>query len=117
YYDDEGWWALTWIKAYDLTGETRYLDMAKSLFDDMKGGWDEAGGGGVWWNKDRKYKNAIANELFLTVAARLHQRTPGDGGKESYIEWAQREADWFEASGMINAQNLVNDGLNAEGKN
>jgi predicted alpha-1,6-mannanase (GH76 family) len=117
YYDDEGWWALAWIKAYDLTGEARYLDMAKTLFEDIKGGWDEAGGGGVWWNKDRRYKNAIANELFLTLAARLHRRTPKDKGRGSYQEWAEKEWAWFEASGMINAQNLINDGLNAEGKN
>jgi predicted alpha-1,6-mannanase (GH76 family) len=116
YYDDEGWWALAWIKAYDLTGETRYLAMARDIFDDIKGGWD-ADRGGVWWNKDRKYKNAIPNELFLTLAARLHRRTPGDDGPGSYRDWAQREWDWFLASGMINAQNLINDGLTAEGKN
>jgi hypothetical protein len=59
------------------------------------------------------YKNAIANELFLLTAIRLHQRTPGDGGPGSYFYWATNEWTWFKASGMINAQNLVNDGLNA----
>lgn len=117
YYDDEGWWALTWIKAYDLTHETRYLDMAKRIFEDMKGGWDDTFGGGIWWNKDRKYKNAIANELFLTLAARLHQRTPGDKGYGSYLDWAQKEWRWFESSGMINEKNLINDGLNKLGTN
>jgi predicted alpha-1,6-mannanase (GH76 family) len=113
FYDDEGWWALAWIKAYDLTGETRYLDMAKTIFEDIKQGWDtSACGGGVWWVKQRTYKNAITNELFLTVAVRLHQRTPNDGGSGSYLEWAQRTWSWFKQSGMINEKQLVNDGLN-----
>ena len=83
----------------------------------MTGGWDDTFGGGLWWKKDRKYKNAIPNELFLTLAARLHQRTPGDHGPGSYLDWAQREWAWFDASGMINGQDLVNDGLNHQGKN
>lgn len=115
YYDDEGWWAASWIKAYDLTGDVRYLNMAKTIFNDMKGGWTTTCGGGIWWSKTTQYKNAIANELFLTVAARLHLRTPGDAGAGSYIDWAQREWNWFNASGMINAQNLVNDGLTTNG--
>lgn len=110
--DDDGWWALTWIKAYDLTGETRYLDMAKTIFNSMKGQWDEQCGGGIWWKKERIYKNAITNQLFLTVAARLHLRTPGDGGAGSYLDWAQRSWTWFKSTGMINGENLVNDGLN-----
>jgi len=120
FFDDEGWWALTWIKAYDLTGETRYLDMAKTIFNDMKGGWDSTCGGGLWWKKlkqQRTYKNAITNELFLSVAARLHLRSPGDHGPGSYLGWAQREWDWFKHTGLINSSYLINDGLNSSCQN
>jgi predicted alpha-1,6-mannanase (GH76 family) len=117
FYDDDGWWALTWIKAYDLTGETQYLDMAKTIFNDMKQGWDSTCGGGIWWKKRGIYKNAITNELFLSVAARLHLRTPGDKGPGSYLDWAQRTWRWFKDSGMINSNNLVNDGLDSNCKN
>jgi predicted alpha-1,6-mannanase (GH76 family) len=114
FYDDEGWWALAWIKAYDVTRDPRYLTMAKTIFKDMTGGWDSTYGGGIWWNKDRNYKNAIANELFLAIAAKLHLRTPGD---KSYLNWAQKEWNWFKNSDMINAQHLINDGLNKTGHN
>jgi predicted alpha-1,6-mannanase (GH76 family) len=112
YYDDEGWWALAWIRAFDLTGEARYLNMSKTIFANMAGGWDSHCEGGIWWRKDKRYKNAIANELFLLTAIRLHQRTPGDEGANSYLDWAMRECEWFNKSGMINSQHLINDGLN-----
>jgi predicted alpha-1,6-mannanase (GH76 family) len=117
YYDDEGWWALAWIRAYDLTGDGRYLKMSKTIFADMADSWDSHCGGGIWWRKDKHYKNAVANELFLLVAIRLHQRTPGDGGGNSYLDWARREWEWFKKSGMINSKNLVNDGLNRSCEN
>lgn len=114
FYDDEGWWALAWIRAFDLTGEARYLQMAQTIFNDMKGGWDSTCGGGIWWSKERKYKNAIANELFLAIAARLHLRV---GGNTDYLSWAQREWTWFKNSGMINSSNLINDGLDSACRN
>jgi len=117
YYDDEGWWALAWIRAYDLTGEERYLAMAKTIFADLVTGWDDHCGGGIWWKKDRRYKNAVANELFLIVAIKLHQRTPDDAGPDSYLNQAQREWLWFKQTGIINAQNLINDGLNQRCEN
>jgi len=108
YYDDNAWWALAWIAAYDVTRDARYLDTAQTIFAHNAAGWDDACGGGLWWNQAKSYKNAITNELFLTLAAQLHLRTPGDGG---YLTWAQRAWAWFSASGLIGPSGLVNDGL------
>ncbi len=110
FYDDEGWWALAWIDAYDLTRQAQYLTMAESIFADMAGGWDNTCGGGIWWSKDRRYKNAIANELFLSVAAHLVNRTSGVA-RSQYLDWSNREWKWFRASGLINSKGLINDGL------
>jgi predicted alpha-1,6-mannanase (GH76 family) len=111
YYDDDGWWALAWIAAFDLTGDARYLEMARRLFEGLAAGWDDKCGGGIWWTRGKTYKNAIPNELFLLVAARLHQRTAGGGG---YLDWALREWEWFSASGLIGPAGLINDGLTAD---
>lgn len=111
YYDDEGWWALAWVDVYDVTHEQRYLEMAATIFADMAGGWDETCSGGIWWSKERKYKNAIANELFLSVAAHLASRSSDDKEKARYRDWAEREWAWFAKTGMINADHQVNDGL------
>ena len=117
YYDDTGWWGLTWVAAYDLTGDNRYLDMAKHDFAYIAASWGGGCGGGVWWNTAKTYKNAIANELFLSLAAALHLRTPGDGGQGSYLDWALQEWNWFKSSGMINSSGLINDGLNSSCQN
>ena len=108
--DDEGWWALAWIDAYDLTRNEDYLFMSESIFADMAAAWDDTCGGGIWWSKDRNYKNAIANELFLSVAAHLANRTSG-ATRRKYLAWGNEEWKWFQASGMINTTNLINDGL------
>ena len=110
FFDDNGWWALAWVAAYDLTGDRRYLSAAQAVFAHNLGGWDSTCGGGLWWNEDRRYKNAIANELFLTLAALLSQRVPANG---HYRDWALREWEWLRASGMIGPAGLVNDGLTA----
>ncbi len=114
YYDDEGWWALAWIDVYDLTGDSRYLKMAQSIFTDMSGGWSDTCSGGIWWSKDRKYKNAIANELFLSVAAHLAARASSGAERKMYLKWSRREWQWFSHTGMINSDHLVNDGLDAQ---
>jgi len=115
--DDEGWWALAWIDAYDLTKTPSYLTMAEAIFADMTKQWETATcGGGVWWSKDLKhsaYKNAVTNELFLAIAASLANRATEAAQKSQYLLWAHQEWSWFSASGMINAHNLINDGMNA----
>lgn len=36
-YDDDGWWALAWIAAYDLTEEQKYLDVAIGIYEHLVG--------------------------------------------------------------------------------
>lgn len=108
YYDDEGWWALGWIKVYDLTHDPQYIKAAVDIFADMTTGYD-ATCGGLWWDKSHTQNGAIENELFLSVAAHLANRMPN---KQYYLDWALKEWKWFQASGMINQQNNINNGLN-----
>jgi predicted alpha-1,6-mannanase (GH76 family) len=107
YYDDDGWYLKAWLRAYHVTGSAAFLDEAMALFQEMTRGWDDVCGGGLWWSRDRTYKNAITNSLFLLAAARLHREAP----RGSHLDWAARAWAWFDAAGMINEDHLVNDGL------
>jgi uncharacterized protein YyaL (SSP411 family) len=113
--DDTAWWALVWLQAYDMTHVSSYLSMAKTDADYIHEDWDDACGGGVWWQRNpRSYKNAITNELFLELTAWLHNSISGD---VKYLRWARAEWSWFDHSGMINSSNLINDGLGASCEN
>ncbi|WP_372751744.1 glycoside hydrolase family 76 protein [Labilibaculum sp.] len=114
FYDDEGWWILTWIDAYDLTKDDKYLKMARITFADVAGGWDSVCGGGVYWQKPNIGKSAVQNELFMLGAIRLYQRGGGEALGKTYLEWAQDTREWFMNSGMLNEKYLVENGLNKQ---
>lgn len=86
------------------------------IFNDMKNGSTTpcTHGGGIWWDKNHTYVNAIANELYLSVAAHLANRVPSN---KTYLNTAVAQWNWFQGSGMINSQSLINDGLTSACKN
>lgn len=107
--DDSGWWAIAWIDAYDYTGDSRYLNEAITIANYVQQYWDPGTcGGGVWWDRERTYKNAVTNGQYLWLTTALHQRIPGD---TVWLQRARTSAAWYRSSGMINSSGLVNDGL------
>lgn len=113
FYDDQGWWALAWVEAYELTGRQEYLEMAETIYATMSTGWTDELGGGIYWKKNPlQYKNAIANNLYSLLAARLYRHTHKAEYRTRFIE----ASDWMLQSGMLNRKNWqVEDGLEADG--
>ncbi|KAI1160604.1 putative glycosyl hydrolase [Nemania serpens] len=108
--DDTGWWALALASLYEVTGNSTYLDLAKEDEAYMYDYWNTAtcGGGLIWNVPNMTYHNAISNELYLELTATLHNLIPGD---TYYLNQALKEWEWFDSTGMINSEGLINDGL------
>jgi predicted alpha-1,6-mannanase (GH76 family) len=110
--DDTGWWGLAMVRLHDLTRNPEYLRIAKLDEEYIHSYWDDVCAGGVWWDIPAKtYKNAISIELYIKLAASLHNRI---GGDSAYLERAVEAWEWFRDSGMINDEHLVNDGLQTQ---
>jgi hypothetical protein len=51
------------------------LARAEAIFKEASEAWSTDCGGGLWWDRKRTYKNAITNELFLSLTAELYLAT------------------------------------------
>jgi len=105
--DDIQWWGIAWVRAFETTGDRSWLSRSEKIHEEAVGYWDDHCNGGLWWNRKKTYKNAITNELFLVLSAKLFKAT----NDTKYLDWAQKEWAWFETSGMINPAGQVQDGL------
>jgi predicted alpha-1,6-mannanase (GH76 family) len=90
YYDDECWMTLALMRAYDLTGNPKYLAQAQSLYNDIMAGWDTtccgSQKGGLWWDKAHTQKATAANAGAALAGARLYERT----ANATYLGFSQQ---------------------------
>ncbi|OHT03296.1 glycoside hydrolase [Tritrichomonas foetus] len=112
FYDDNGWWGHAWYETFLITGDKKYLNMSKSIFNQMTSGWQEDGKcGGLLWKRGATYISAISNGLFNLLGARLYEAT----GDEFYGKWFKKSINWwFESEMYDESQEMVRDGLNDE---
>lgn len=95
YNDDIMWWAMACARAYQITGEQKYLEQAIKHFNfvyDTQ--WDKSFlNGGIWWmNSDHSTKNACINFPAAETAIYLYNITKDahylDAAKTIY-RWAK----------------------------
>ncbi|KAK8092285.1 glycosyl hydrolase [Apiospora kogelbergensis] len=113
FYDDMGWWAMAWIRAYDVTRNKAYLATAEALFADMTTGFGtNCSAEGMWWDKKHSHIDPISDTLFIEVAAWLANRPTAAEKKDHYVGWAVRAWDGFRRGPMYVAdQHYVTAGV------
>lgn len=98
FFDDNIWVARNMLFAYEMFGETWYLEEAKRIVNYIYTGWNEELGGLVWneigltehGTEQELERGLSANACCIIVNARLYQLT----GESSYLEWANRFYDF-----------------------
>lgn len=114
--DDIMWMVIASTRAYLLTGEQKYLDVA---LENFKLCYDRAAssdlGGGIWWTTDNAEKNACVNGPGSIAACYLGQAT----GDSSYYDKAISMMEWeyktlFTTSG--NDAGRVSDNIKTSGE-
>jgi hypothetical protein len=92
FFDDNGWEGLAFYNAYLATKERRWLHDAQRAFRFIAArGWDQSGGGGMWWNTSHPYHSgpALASDSLLGVLLydADHQAWQLQDVK-TYVDWA-----------------------------
>lgn len=119
-YDDQMWLSRELIRAYRLTDNKAYLDLATYLTDYVLEGWDcwrDAAGkeyGGITWGPGYNSKHACSNAPIIQPLVWLHDLYKNSGSKceyyyrdaknnvkhktrqrsELYLEFARKVYDW-----------------------
>ncbi|MCU1641439.1 MAG: hypothetical protein JWN03_1714 [Nocardia sp.] len=125
YNDDALWWALAWIRAFDLTHEQRYLDTARKIVDGLGDQQASFCDGGLAWAREGidpelhpwTQVNAITNALYLNATALLSTRIESSD-RSSYAARAATTWDWFTTKAgraLLDPSGLINDHLDQYG--
>ncbi len=112
YYDDNAWMVLTYVEAFEMTHDRRYLDRAQQTLNFVLSGWDDTGGGGIWWQESHKSgsKNTCSNAPAAVGCLNLAKHLPQDEAQK-YRAMAEKIVTWtaktFEDSDGIYTDNIV----------
>lgn len=91
--DDMEWICLTMIRLYEYSGDSKYINTARDLWNVIKRNWNEqySGGGISWKQSEPQSKNSCSNGPAGIIAARLYQL---HGKKAEDLEWAKKIFEW-----------------------
>ena len=93
WFDDNGWWGLAFLDAYEATGRRRYIGDAETAFRFIaRAGWDNSTGspGGLWWDTQHTFFAGETLAGGTELAARLYALTQ----KSRFLVEAQKFIAW-----------------------
>ena len=111
YYDDMEWMALACLRAFQATNDIAYRDITNILWTDIKNGWSNDLGGGIWWRKDNPSKNAPSNLPAAILAARLYKAF----NNADDLDWAKKIYAWQKTTLYESASGWVYDNIDKLG--
>src|SRR5262249_3782249 len=83
---------ITFVEAYDVTHDVKYLDRAERTLRFALSGWDDELGGGIWWHE--KHKGASKNTCANGPGAGACLRVARWRESKENIEWARKLVKW-----------------------
>ncbi len=89
YYDDVAWLGLALLRAAGTTG----LDAGRALAEitaQLREGWTDHSGGGIWWRRKDDFKNVPANGPAAILLARAQLDRADRQRARSTVEWIDR---------------------------
>lgn len=95
YYDDNAWMVLACLEAFEMTQDRAYLDRAQQALTFVLSGWDDQGGGGIWWQEThlRNSKNTCSNAPAAVSCLCFARYLPADQAREN-VAMARKIVDW-----------------------
>jgi len=90
FYDDNADLAVALVTAYQLTGDSTYLFRAESTYNFVMSGEDSVGGGGIYFNTARTFKDSAATLQGARAGLLLYQITH----QSNYLTDATRLYTW-----------------------
>jgi hypothetical protein len=92
YYDDNQWMVITFVEAFELTHEEKYLQRADAALAFSLSGWDDELDGGIWWHEQHKAgsKNTCANGPAAVASLCVARHRDRDAN----LAWAHRLVEW-----------------------
>jgi uncharacterized protein YyaL (SSP411 family) len=89
-YDDNEWLVINFLRSYEVTGKTEYLEKAEYLMNFvLEEAWFEPLGG-IFWDTRKEARHSCSNQPVIKPLVDLYQHT----GKEEYLEWAKKVYDF-----------------------
>ncbi len=112
YNDDLLWAGIAFARGYQITGNTVFLNQAKYAFNRVYDrGWDNALGGGIWWDIRKNEKSGLSNNPAIILALYIYESTQ----ESIYLTKASAIYDWVWATLYNTSTGAVYEHIKANG--